>query len=118
MPPQADCEARCQGACGGSCETQANFDCSLACSADIQGGCEVDCDEPTGALFCDGQYIAVQDLSGCAAYLVDNFQIDVEVYAGASATCAAAPGEHVGWAGLLPLGLAAAATVARRRRRA
>jgi hypothetical protein len=117
VPPQADCQAQCQGSCAGSCETEANFDCSVSCSADIRGGCEVDCDEPAGALFCDGQYIAVQDLPGCAAYLLDNFQVELEFEASASATCAAAPGEHVGWAALLPLGLAAGATVARRRRR-
>lgn len=84
VPPSADCEAQCSACCTGTCDVDANFDCSLSCSADLRGGCEVDCDAPEGALFCDGQYIAVQDLPACAQYLLENFDIQLEVEAQAS----------------------------------
>lgn len=77
-PPQADCQAQCDACCSGSCETEANFECSLSCSAQLKGGCEVDCDAPEGALFCDGQYIAVNNLEGCVEYLAENFKVKVE----------------------------------------
>jgi len=86
VPPSASCDAQCEACCGGSCEVDANFDCSLQCSADLQGGCEVACDQPEGALFCDGQYIAVTDLPECVSYLVENFSVDLEFEASASAT--------------------------------
>lgn len=87
VPPMADCEAQCQGCCSGSCEVDANFDCSLECTADLKGGCEVDCDAPEGALFCDGQYIAVTDLSECINYLAtQGISVEFEAKASASAS--------------------------------
>ena len=90
VPPSASCEAKCDASCQASCEVSAEIDCSLDCSVDMQGGCEVDCQEPQGALFCDGQYIAVQDLPGCLAYLAENLSIEVEAEASASATLSCA----------------------------
>ncbi len=84
VPPSADCEAQCNGCCTGSCDVDANFDCSLQCTADLKGGCQVDCRQPEGALFCDGQYLAVVDLPACLQYLAENFEINLEVEAEAS----------------------------------
>ncbi|MEM6989512.1 MAG: MYXO-CTERM sorting domain-containing protein [Myxococcota bacterium] len=65
VPPDADCVASCEGCCSGSCRAEVNLDCQLdcqaegflECSASVQGGCEADCSEAGGALFCDGDYI-------------------------------------------------------------
>ena len=79
-PPSANCQAQCNACCGGSCDVDASLDCRVDCSFDMRGGCELDCEAPSGALFCDGQYIAVQDLPGCVAYLVDNLKIDLFIF--------------------------------------
>jgi MYXO-CTERM domain-containing protein len=119
VPASASCEAQCNGCCTGSCSVEANFDCSLDCSAEMQGGCAVDCRQPEGALFCDGQYVAVQDLPGCIEYLIDNLDVEIEAEAQASITTScsyvAAPIERgAAWGGFaaLVLGLG----FARRRR--
>jgi MYXO-CTERM domain-containing protein len=117
VPPSASCEAQCEGACSASCDLNANFDCSLECTAELEGGCEIDCQAPEGALFCDGQYIPVQDLPACIEYLVDNFNIELEAEASASITtsCTYGPaGSTRGGAAALLLGLG---LVALRRRR-
>lgn len=120
VAPSASCEAQCQGCCTGSCDVDANFDCQLECTAELKGGCEVDCRQPEGALFCDGQYIAVQDLPACLAYLYENFEINLEAEASAEATLTCAVGSSPAFTdgsalyGMLAgLGLA----FARRRRR-
>ena len=77
-PPSASCEAKCSASCDAGCEVDANFDCSLECQAELKGGCEVQCDAPEGALFCDGQYLAVSDFPACVEYLVNNFSIELE----------------------------------------
>ncbi len=125
VPPSADCEAQCQGCCSGSCTVDANFDCQLDCTADLQGGCEVDCREPTGALFCDGKYLPVVDLPACIDYLLTNYEISVDFQASASgqanlACSVTEPGALTDgsaiYGGLLGLGLVFARS--RRRRRA
>lgn len=69
-PPTADCTARCSASCGASCKVQANVDCNVTCSADLEGGCKVQCEDPKGALFCDGQYVNVTgSFDDCVAYL-------------------------------------------------
>ncbi|MBK8258175.1 MAG: hypothetical protein IPK82_36600 [Polyangiaceae bacterium] len=114
---EADCVAQCEGCCGGSCETDANFDCSLDCSVDLQGGCEVACDKPEGALFCDGQYIDIQNIDDCIQYLNENYELTLEVKAEASASvsCAASNGGSSTGA-LVLLGAAASLAAARRRK--
>ena len=52
-----------------------------------------------GALFCDGQYIAVQDIPGCIDYLIDNLDVSVEAEASATISCSSA-GARGGAAGL------------------
>ena len=87
----------------------------------MKGGCEVDCEAPTGGLFCDGQFIAVTDLVECAAYMLENFEIKLEFSISASAALeggcsmsrtAGKAGGAMGSLFLLALGL----TLARRRR--
>lgn len=115
VAPSASCDAQCNACCGASCDVDANFDCALDCSAEMTGGCELDCDAPEGALFCDGQYIAVQDLPACVSYLAQNFSIDLEVQASANASLAmcnynsgSSPLAPAGGAAAIFLGLGAA----------
>ncbi len=85
VPPSADCVAQCNGCCGGSCTAEANFDCQIdcqadlqvSCEADMQGGCEVQCTQPQGALFCNGQYVAFDDVQACLAALAAELNIEV-----------------------------------------
>lgn len=131
--PPSDCKEHCEQCCFGGCTTQVNFDCDFNCFAELKGGCEVQCSEPKGALFCNGQYVYASDIDACIQHLLAQ-GISVDASATASATCdangcdlgaaldsgcAAAPGKTTGEAegvmllGVLGLGYAAA----RRRRR-
>lgn len=133
-----DCTAQCQGCCQGECRAEANIDCQIDCQAsgyvdckaELQGGCEVACSEPEGAVFCNGQWVNTSNVESCVAAIEAAFNIEVSYSAEcsgntckaeASASCAmspespAAPG--FGSAALL-LGLASAGlTVSRRLRR-
>jgi MYXO-CTERM domain-containing protein len=121
---EADCNSQCGGCCSGSCESDANFDCSLSCTADLQGGCEVDCQRPEGALFCDGQYLAFDDIPACLAWLAENFEIEVEfkVEIEAEASVSGCSTSGSGSSNMAPVGalglVALGAAVARRRRKA
>ncbi|MBW2529465.1 MAG: hypothetical protein JRI23_35135 [Deltaproteobacteria bacterium] len=117
VPPSASCQTQCEAACTGACDVEANVDCFANCSFDLQGGCEVDCEEPEGALFCDGQYIPVDDLAECVVHLEGRFDLEIEGEATgygsfhcATAEAGAAGGSLAAW--LLGLGF-----VAFRRRR-
>ncbi len=65
VAPDADCVAQCESCCDGSCTAEVNLSCQLDCQADAfaecsvqtRGGCEADCSEASGALFCDGRYV-------------------------------------------------------------
>ena len=68
------CAPRCDVACEGSCTAQASSACQVTCQSkqfttckteQVQV-CEKDCKETGGALFCDGQFLAVTDLQACA----------------------------------------------------
>jgi MYXO-CTERM domain-containing protein len=102
---------------------------------ETQGGCEAQCEEPDGALFCDGDYVDAGDrLKECMDYLEGVLKIDVTGYASASGecrggtcqgeaeagvSCSAAPARTTPW-NLGALGGAALGLgilVARRRRR-
>ena len=123
VPPSADCKAKCQGSCSGKCETDANFDCSYKCSADLQGGCKVACEEPSGALFCNGQFINVTSIPACADYLLShyNYSFKVETSGTVSldgSSCAIDPGPSAPAGGLLAaFGAIVTGLVARRRMR-
>jgi len=69
---------------------EANIDCQIdchgGCSAELQGGCEIDCQSPEGALFCDGQYVDHNgNLESCINGL--NAFLTSHVDASASANC-------------------------------
>jgi hypothetical protein len=91
VPAEADCMAQCDGCCGGSCTAEANLTCQLdcqadlqvECEADLQGGCEVQCSQPQGALFCNGNYVAYDDVEACLLALAEELNIEVS----GSASC-------------------------------
>jgi hypothetical protein len=123
------CEASCQAACNASCSVQANVQCHADCTARLEGGCQLQCQEPRGALFCNGQYVDVtSDFDACITYL-ETKGLNVNVAAtcnglGCSATvgCAlakegvGADREGLGAAGIAAL-LGAVGLFASRRRR-
>ncbi len=84
--PPSDCQEHCNRCCTGSCTTQVNFDCNLSCFAELEGGCDVQCAKPNGALFCNGQYVNASDIEECILYLSQQ-GIDVDVSARGSVTC-------------------------------
>lgn len=139
-PPSATCDAKCQASCSGSCEGKANIDCQVSCqakgyadcTANLSGGCKAQCTQPSGALFCDGQYVDTgNNLQNCVDALNAYLHVKVEASGTAScdggecnaegsakATCAAAPGDSPVTAGALLAGLGAIGlSMARRRRR-
>lgn len=79
VAPSADCTAKCQASCDASCTASANVNCQADCSASISGGCTAQCTEPTGAIFCNGQYVDAEDVDQCIAFLASNFNIEVDV---------------------------------------
>ena len=80
------CAEHCQTCCTGGCNTQVNYDCDYACFAELQGGCDVQCEKPDGALFCNGQYVYAQDIEACITYLSEQ-GITVDVSARGTVTC-------------------------------
>lgn len=85
----ASCEGKCEGSCEGQCTVDANIECQTDCQSKgyaecvtkVKGGCVAACTEPTGALFCDGQYVDVDDLDDCLAQLVAEWDIKADGYA-------------------------------------
>ena len=136
---QAEGRASCEASCSGSCKAEANADCQIDCQADgyvdckadLQGGCKGHCDDPEGALFCDGQYVDAGDnLAECIAALKAIFNFEIDGYADGSAMCSGNTCTAEGVAGcncavdapgglpLATLGLAFVVLGATRRRRA
>ncbi len=131
-----DCAGTCSECCHGACTTEVNIGCDVACYAKVEGQCMGHCDAPSGALFCNGQYVAASDVEACIVWLAENYAIETNVEARGKVTCdlngcdavsEATAGCSVGPEGslgsdaglLAPLGLlgAAAALSASRRRR-
>jgi len=130
-PPTADCMANCDASCSGSCTAEANVDCQVMCQSEayvdcqteLTGGCETSCTEPTGGLFCDGQYVDATSLEACIAEIQSSFDVTVDRSATAvcddtgctatadvSAGCSAVPGTSntdAGWLAFLGLPLLA-----------
>lgn len=122
------CLTHCKECCHGACETDVNLDCDLACFAKLQGGCEAHCEAPSGALFCNGQYVFASDVNACITYLAkEGIKVDASAQGKvtcnlsgctgegkSSVGCSAAPGQRspLGTSGVLvalsALGLAAA----------
>lgn len=136
-PPS--CEGGCQAKCEGQCKAEASASCQIECQAegyveckaDFEGGCKIACEDPKGAVFCDGQWINTADLDSCVDAIIARFDIEVDGYAeascdgnsceaeaGVSAGCSAAPGGADSHIGFMMLGLVGAgAAIARRRNR-
>jgi hypothetical protein len=110
-PP--DCQTACQSECQGSCKGQAQVDCNVGCVSNLTGGCTANCSAPSGAFFCDGQFVDVTDISQCS------FTLDLNVSGAASASCAASPTLGGGPLDLSAIGVAVAGVgiVAARRRK-
>lgn len=81
-----NCQEHCTTCCSGSCNTQVNYDCDYNCFADLKGGCDVQCQDPDGAIFCNGQYVDAADLDACITYLSQQ-GITVDVSARGTVTC-------------------------------
>lgn len=129
--PPSNCQDHCITCCNGGCQTVANFDCDFDCFAELKGGCDVQCSKPSGAIFCNGQYVYASDISACIQYLATQ---GIEVDASASATvtcsggdcdlstlvdsgCAAAPNRRGDAEGLLFFGMIGLGLAVARRRR-
>jgi len=132
----SSCTEHCDQCCSGACTSNVNLDCDLKCYADVEGGCRVACQQPTGGLFCNGQYVNASDIKGCIdGLLAQGLQVDVSAQgtvtcdlSGCDAVgdvnaggmfCSASPGQDSPFAPLaVAVGMAAAGiSVARRRNR-
>ena len=140
-----DCDAVCKGRCEGSCTAQTKLECqvscqsnlSAACETKVQGGCQADCSNPKGALFCNGQYVdhngtvddcvnAIENLfptititaSGSSSGDCSNNTCSGQAEGSASANCAFSPRSASGsdLAGGFALFAAVGAVCMRRRR--
>ncbi len=84
--PAQNCTQVCHTCCDGSCSAQINFSCDFQCFAKLQGGCSVQCQQPAGALFCNGQYVNASDVQACVTYLATQ-GVTVDVSARGSVQC-------------------------------
>lgn len=81
------CEPRCDVACDGSCTAKASATCQVSCQStqfttcktELVQRCEEECTTTGGALFCEGQFLAVTDLQACADELRAELAIDVTI---------------------------------------
>lgn len=81
-----NCQEHCNTCCSGSCTTQVNYDCDYDCFAELKGGCDVQCQDPSGALFCNDQYVGADDIDACISFLAEQ-GITVDVSARGTVTC-------------------------------
>jgi len=91
----SNCPGQCQACCVGSCTGQINYQCDFDCFANLQGGCTVQCQQPAGAIFCDGQYVHASDVGACITYLATQ-GVTVDVSARGSVQCNGAGCESAG----------------------
>lgn len=79
MMGQDPCQDHCVACCNGSCTTNINMDCDLECYAKLEGGCKVACTQPSGGLFCNGQFVNASDVQGCIdALIAQGLEVNVE----------------------------------------
>jgi hypothetical protein len=101
-----------------------------SCESNLQGGCTAQCSQPQGALFCNGQYVSIDDtqLQQCESQLASLLNINVSASAScsggnctgqAAASCGQiAPGAPVaGGVFAVGMGLGIAGAIRRRVRR-
>lgn len=84
-PPS--CETSCTKSCDASCKVEANINCDVDCYADLEGGCKTQCEDPSGALFCNGQYVGTSEIDACITYIRDTLNGEVNVEARGEVTC-------------------------------
>jgi MYXO-CTERM domain-containing protein len=66
--------------CEVSCQTSGYVDCE----ASMKGGCEAQCTQPDGALFCNGSYVDTgNNLQNC----IDALKAELNITATGSASC-------------------------------
>lgn len=128
-PGEADCAAQCQGSCEGQCRADVNMDCQIGCQgslyvqckSDFQATCEAQCEAPSGAIFCEGQFIETSNVDDCVEALRNLLNASVEFHAEASGSasfsCAVVDEPARGGVALLGFGLLCLAGIAGRRRR-
>jgi hypothetical protein len=93
------CPGQCQACCVGSCTGQINYQCDYDCYANLQGSCNVECQQPSGAIFCGGQYVHASDVQACIEYLATR-GITVDVSARGSVGCGPSGCTSTGSAGV------------------
>lgn len=73
------CLEHCDACCSGSCTSYANIECDISCYAKLEGSCKLHCDDPSGALFCNGQYVGASSVDACINALVaQGLQVNVQ----------------------------------------
>lgn len=122
-PPSASCQERCQASCEGECHARANLDCEIqcqgGCSSKLTGGCKADCQAPEGALFCDGQYVSVDNLDDCSAFVQINAECSGNTCTASCTACSTAQAADapLDFAALGAMALGCGLVVTRRRSR-
>jgi hypothetical protein len=138
----ADCNTKCNADCDGSCTATANANCQeqcqessySQCKSELSNTCTTQCQQSTGAIFCDGSYVSADNVEQCISAL--NSMLSAQINATGSSSCdggqctasgtltaktSCSIGSAVGavsGGALWPIGAALAITVACRRRRA
>lgn len=111
-PGATDCTTLCQDSCSGTCTVEADMQCKMDCTTALTGGCTTKCAEPSGGLFCDGQFIDINAVTDC------DFKFNVAVAGKVKTACSVVEGPSAPFG--IPAGLAMMAglglTLARRRR--
>jgi hypothetical protein len=75
----SNCLEHCDTCCAGACTSLSNMECDLSCYAKLEGSCKAQCDAPSGALFCNGQYVGASDVDACInALLAQGLQVNAE----------------------------------------
>jgi hypothetical protein len=138
VPTTANCTTKCNADCEGSCTATANVTCQeqcqessyAQCRSELSSDCTTQCQQTTGAIFCNGNYVSAGDVNACVSALNQILTTHItangtascsgnECTAQGQVSCAAAPvgstGDGVLWA--LGAAVAAVATGVRRRAR-
>jgi hypothetical protein len=82
----SNCTEHCDTCCTGACTATINMDCDISCYAKLEGGCRGQCEAPSGAVFCNDQYVNAADPQKCIDALIAQ-GIEVDVSARGECTC-------------------------------
>ncbi|HEX7451612.1 MAG TPA: hypothetical protein VF294_04980, partial [Polyangiaceae bacterium] len=73
------------------CQVMCQSDGYATCEAKLQGNCKAECQKPSGALFCDGQYIdhngTVDECIAAIKAALPTVTIDVSAQSSGSSNC-------------------------------